>query len=128
MTLAARTHPLSMVVHAVEAPGALCGARPFSGRWRSTMRLPINCPKCLYELSRPRLAICETPGPLGGREHIRRVGPEGIVSGRNRAAGLTTICGVIVGWDRKVFRDDDVKNPNVCPVCRKGVKDERRAS
>jgi hypothetical protein len=122
VTLAARAHPLSPVVHAVEPPGALCGARPSKGRWRRTTRLPINCPRCLLALGRPRFAVCQTPSSVGPHRHLRRVGPEGITSGRDRAVGLVTLCGAVVGWDVSPVREAHKTDPYVCPVCRKELK------
>lgn len=98
MSYAARTHRLSPVAHVVDDLGALCGARP-APKWVLTRWLPVNCPRCLISLARPRYAFCESPtASTTSRMHIRVVGPEGLSLSGN-AGGARTLCGQPVGWD-----------------------------
>jgi hypothetical protein len=98
VTLAARASRLTLLVHAVEDAGALCGAAP-RPRWRGTTLLPVNCPRCLLEMHRERWAVCGVPGPATeDRLHIREVGAEGLRTA-GRPIGRTTLCGLPAGWD-----------------------------
>jgi hypothetical protein len=122
VTLAARSSGYSLVVHAVDDAGALCGARPGAGGkrgdWRLSRVLPVNCPRCLHALATKRWAICETvtagsASPL----HIRLVGPEGINTG-GHAVRARTLCGMEVGWDLAPLKEDDLTNRRTCRGCR----------
>jgi hypothetical protein len=125
VTLAARRTSISLVVHAIDDTGALCGVRPQQGRWRPSKRLPVNCPRCLYVMSRPRYATCETPTASGGSPlHVRAVGAEGI--DRHGSSGQTkTLCGMIVGWDIAELRAEDFRYPRICQVCIRQIKPPR---
>lgn len=125
MTQVARTSALSLFAHAVDDAGALCGARPKRGRWRRSEILPVNCPKCLVELSRERLATCETPTGGVSRRHIRRVGPEGICT-KGSFLRAKTLCGNVAGWDLKSLSPADLEDSRCCRDCRRILRDERR--
>lgn len=118
---AARAHRLSPFVHAVDAHGALCKARPRGGRWIPTEILPITCPRCLRRLSRGRWATCElVTGGIASRVHIRRVGPEGLTRSGNPSAAKT-LCGQVAGWDiaelEALERSALKKMPHLCSTC-----------
>lgn len=118
MIAPARASRLSLVAHAVDATGALCGARP-QGRWRLTARLPVNCPRCLLRLAQPRWALCESPAAWANAPvHVRQVGHEGVSLSGN-AAGAKTLCGLLVGWDlRELETLETVRGlSHVCAVC-----------
>lgn len=118
MIAPARTSALSLVAHAVDSTGALCGARP-SGRWRLSSRLPVNCPRCLMRLAAPRWALCESPGQHAHLAvHVRKVGHEGIAFSGN-PTGAKTLCGLVVGWDDRELESLETLRElrEVCPRC-----------
>lgn len=120
MIRAARPGPLSLFVHALDDTGALCGATP-TGKWRATSRWPINCPRCLYVMARPRYAFCESPQASGALVHIRQVGVEGIVQA-GYASTQKALCGVVVGWDRGALTSANRPDQQrLCRTCKRLV-------
>jgi hypothetical protein len=118
VTLAARASRLSLVVHAVEDAGALCGAAP-RPRWRGTTLIPVNCPRCLLEAGRERWAVCQSPGPAGDDTlHIREVGPEGIRKS-GRPIGRQTLCGLPAGWDFAELEPQDLADRRMHEACQR---------
>ena len=118
MTLAARASRLSIVVHAVEDDGALCGAEPRPS-WRGSTLIPVNCPRCLLELHRERYAVCGVPGTAAPDQlHIRAVGVEGV-----RKAGRTiarqTLCGLPAGWDVAELEPAHLRDRRMHEACRR---------
>ncbi len=115
MIVAARRHPLSLAVHAVDDDGALCAARP-AGDWRPTTRLPINCPRCLWRLER-RYAFCERASSASSTvRHVRRLGATGLHYGGG--CDTRALCSVWADWDlRGEVTRDAVRAADVCPVC-----------
>jgi hypothetical protein len=123
--LAARAWRWSPVVHAVDGGGALCGARPRAGRWTANTRIPINCPRCLYELSRPRYAFCQSPSAARAPRHIRVLGPEGLQL-RSSSGSFRTLCGMAAGWDiARVEKTPAPGNPSVCRSCVRELRSAR---
>lgn len=117
--IAARGHRFSVIAHAIDGDGAVCGTRP-SGRWIPTTRLPVNCPACLLRLDKPRYATCETPtASSASYQHIRKVGSEGLCFSGNPGAA-NTLCGLVVGWDLAEIREplrSLTSRRDICPTC-----------
>lgn len=117
MILAARRHQLSPIVHAIDDDGAVCGARPWRGRWVQSTVLPITCPKCLWSLER-RFSFCEAARATSSQPlvHIRRLGATGL----HRGGGVDTpaLCGATVSWDRREeVTPEAVRARVVCASC-----------
>lgn len=116
--LTARRSRLSLVVHAIDDLGALCGAQPRQGRWVPNLTLPINCPRCLVKLTFARYAFVELPTGDGGLNtlHIRRIGPEGF--SKKSVPGTKTLCGRDGGWDRELVGKTPAPGTRAfCPSC-----------
>jgi hypothetical protein len=119
MRVAARASRLSVVVHAVEDGGAVCGARP-RGDWRLSSLLPVNCPQCLLELVGTRYAYCETMS-VPRLVHVREIGAAGFKP--RDPIDTRTLCGQVPVWDTNLVR---VAPPSsVCVRCRAAL-DSRR--
>lgn len=121
MIIAARPGPLSIVAHAVDDGGALCGATATS-KWRPTNRLPINCPRCLFVMATPRFVLCEMPTATSKSViHIRKVGPEGIVkAGADHVGTRRSLCSQPIAWDLDAISNADVRrggNQRLCRLC-----------
>jgi hypothetical protein len=115
--LAARASALSLVAHAVEDAGAVCGARP-QGRWRLTERIPVNCPRCLLRLSVPRFALCRIPVPSRRNDvlHVRLVGGKGFKP--RGALDTNTLCGRSPMLDERLLSPrEHLDRSEVCPRC-----------
>lgn len=118
MIVAARTSPLTLVAHALEDAGAVCGARPKNGRWHVTERIPVNCPRCLLRLAVPRFALCRIPVPAGRQDvfHVRLVGPRGFRP-RN-GIDTHTLCGRQPHLDERLLSPaEHLDRSECCPRC-----------
>lgn len=120
MRVAARASALSLIAHAVEDGGAVCGSRP-RGKWLLTKRLPVNCPSCLLTLSAPRFATCEIPAARARsmRVHVRQIGERGF---KPRGGIETlTLCGQVPAWDLELVQAQaELAGSDVCGRCRSG--------
>lgn len=116
--LTARSHRFSLIVHAIDDSGALCGARPKGGDWIASTRIPLNCPTCLVKSGLPRYAYCELPVAVQPpMRHIRQVGPEGM-SKTGVVGGTRTLCNRVSGWDVSMVAATPAPGTSgLCPSC-----------